>query len=386
VGLSLLFPLGLAALGAWLLPLLLHLARRQESRLTEFAALRWLRARPKPRQRIRFDEWPLLLVRLLLLALIALLLAGLAWQAGEDRRPRVLVSPGIDAAALRALAPAKGARVQWLAEGFPDFDTPMPATPQPVASLLREFDAQLPASAALRVVVPAGWGTVDAQRPVLSRAVDWQVLPGRSPTAAATPAVPLRLIAVGFEAHSVALRTLRALSAAWQPASPALPVAAISGPQAELPVSGTLVAWGSATPPPPAWREWVQRGGELLLVRPAAWPADVVAQPRWRDAHGDALLLSAAQGRGQLWQWPAALDPASMPRLLDPGFPHELAAHLRPAPAPTRVLAGDFAPGRAARSWPRPAPGLLPGLALLIALVFALERWMATSPRRGAGT
>ncbi len=86
MGLSLLFPLGLAALAAWLLPLLIHLARRQESRLTEFAALRWLRAQPRPRQRIRVDEWPLLLLRLLLLALLALLLAGLAWRDEDAQR------------------------------------------------------------------------------------------------------------------------------------------------------------------------------------------------------------------------------------------------------------------------------------------------------------
>ena len=62
-----LFPAGLAALATLLLPLLIHLARRDEQRLIDFAALRWLSAKPRPRRRIRFDEWPLLLLRLLLL-------------------------------------------------------------------------------------------------------------------------------------------------------------------------------------------------------------------------------------------------------------------------------------------------------------------------------
>ena len=70
-----LFPAGLAALAALLLPLLIHLARRDQQQLIDFAALRWLAAKPRPRHRIRFDEWPLLLVRLLLLALLAGLLA-----------------------------------------------------------------------------------------------------------------------------------------------------------------------------------------------------------------------------------------------------------------------------------------------------------------------
>ena len=46
---TLLFPLGLAALVAWALPLLLHLVRREKQQPTEFAALRWLAVRAKPR-------------------------------------------------------------------------------------------------------------------------------------------------------------------------------------------------------------------------------------------------------------------------------------------------------------------------------------------------
>ena len=382
MGLSLLFPLGLAALAAWLVPLLLHLARRQESRLTEFAALRWLRARPKPRQRIRFDERPLLLVRLLLLALIALLLAGLAWQAGEAKRPRVLVSPGIGPAALHALALPQDARVQWLAEGFPAFDTPMPVASQPVASLLREFDAGLPASTPLTVVVPADWGAVDAQRPQLSRAVTWQVLPGHAAPVAMPAPAPLHLLAVGFDDTAPSLRTLRALQAAWQSANAPLQRATITAPAPTLP-AGTLAVWGHSKAPPRAWLDWVDHGGEMMLTDAAAWPAGIAARPCWIDGHGDALLLSARHGRGRLWQLPGGLDPATAPRLLDAGFPLELARHLRPAPAPARVAASDFAPSVAARHWPRPAPSLVPGLSLLIALAFALERWMATSPRRG---
>ena len=72
---ALLLPAALAALAALIVPLLIHLARRSEQRPADFAALRWLRQKPKPRHRIRFDEWPLLWLRLLLLALLALWLA-----------------------------------------------------------------------------------------------------------------------------------------------------------------------------------------------------------------------------------------------------------------------------------------------------------------------
>ena len=136
-----LFPAGLTALAALLLPLLIHLARRDEQQRIDFAALRWLSARPRPRRRIRFDEWPLLLVRLLLLALLAVLLARPALHGIEDETPRVAVAPGVDATAARNALASDKAQWLWLAPGFPAFDMPPPRPAQPLASLLRELDA-----------------------------------------------------------------------------------------------------------------------------------------------------------------------------------------------------------------------------------------------------
>jgi len=82
---ALLLPMALAALAALALPLLIHLARRSEQRPTVFAALRWLREKPRPRSRLRFDEWPLLLLRLLLLAALALLLAKPVLYGAQPR-------------------------------------------------------------------------------------------------------------------------------------------------------------------------------------------------------------------------------------------------------------------------------------------------------------
>jgi hypothetical protein len=110
MSLALLLPAGLAALAALLLPLLLHLARRHEQTPTDFAALRWLRQKPKPRHRIRFDEWPLLLLRMLLLALLALWLARPVLSGMDDTRPRIVVAPGMDATAVRAQAGNADAR------------------------------------------------------------------------------------------------------------------------------------------------------------------------------------------------------------------------------------------------------------------------------------
>ncbi|MEG2981926.1 MAG: BatA domain-containing protein, partial [Stenotrophomonas sp.] len=151
-----LFPAGFIALAALLLPLLIHLARRSEQRIIDFAALRWLSAKPRPRRRIRFDEWPLLLLRLLLLAFLAVLLARPALMGVPDTQQRVAVLPGVDLAAAQRAVGNADAQWLWLAPGFPRIDkSAAPQGPQPVSSLLRELDAALPIDAALTVVVPS---------------------------------------------------------------------------------------------------------------------------------------------------------------------------------------------------------------------------------------
>ncbi|HSR65933.1 MAG TPA: BatA domain-containing protein, partial [Xanthomonadaceae bacterium] len=150
---ALLFPLGLAALAALALPLLLHLARRSEARITGFAALRWLRADPRPRRKRRFDERMLMGARLLLLAAFALLLAMPVLRGAPDRTPWVVAAPGVPASAARAAAGSRRARLHWLAPGFPALDAPPPRDAAPLASLLRELDSTLPPGTPLTVLV-----------------------------------------------------------------------------------------------------------------------------------------------------------------------------------------------------------------------------------------
>ena len=63
MSLAWLYPAGFAALATLLLPLLIHLARRDQQAPLDFAALRWLRNDPRPRRRLRFDERLLLVLR-----------------------------------------------------------------------------------------------------------------------------------------------------------------------------------------------------------------------------------------------------------------------------------------------------------------------------------
>ncbi|MBB4594800.1 BatA domain-containing protein [Xanthomonas cannabis] len=395
MNLLLLFPAGLAALAALLMPLLIHLARRSEQRPTDFAALRWLRALPRPRHRVRLDELPLLLVRLLLLAAVALLLAEPAMREHDDARPRVALSPGVDMAAACQLGHAANAQWVWLAPGFPpvnadaNADTPTTsATPanaaQPVSSLLRELDASLPPGAALSVIVPAQWGPLDAQRLQLSRQVRWHVVPGQSPVTAPAAAAPLRLQAIADDDAAPALRYLRAVHAAWAlRGSLAVGTPAAAQPARWTP--GTVVAWLPHSAPPAPVMAWVAAGGQLLVDAQTPLPADLAAtlQPVQQAASGEPVIDAAALGRGRVLRWAAPLQPQQLPALLEADFPTRLHDTLQPAPTPQRALAQTQQPQRGAgiRLTTPPWP-LAPWLIGLVLLLFALERWLATSPRR----
>jgi len=370
---SLLYPLGLLALAAWLVPLLVHLARRQQHTPLDFAALRWLRMAVRPRRQIRLDEWPLLLLRLLLLALLALLLAQPVLPAAKGPAgPWHVVAPGLDAAALRAQQ-ADG-HWHWLAPGFPGLDDPPPAATQPLASLLRELDQQLPAGTALTVYVPEPMPGLDGQRLQLSRAVNWQPVARALPTQA-PPASPPRLQPGGAGSEAV-LPLLAALQRAWTDTD-LLPVRAGDPP----PGNGDLGVWLSPDPLPVAWQHWLQSGGRVLLVDSAASDG-----PGWRlllaDGQGQAVLLQRTVGKGQLLRFAASPQPARLPLLAEAGFPRQLLRALQPVPTPSLAPAQDQQPASGAGAPSPPARELASWLLLLICVVFAIERLLATRVRR----
>jgi hypothetical protein len=380
LSLSLLLPAALAALASLLLPLLLHLARRDSVRPLDFAALRWLRARPRPRRRLRFDEWPLLLLRLLLLALLALWLARPVLHGAPDLRPMVVVMPGVPASALPAQKLPENAHRHWLAQGLPALDAPPPATPQPIASLLRELDADLPAGVPLVVLATARFDGADGRVPQLSREMDWRVIdsvPAASKPAAEPPPPTLYLHADA--GHAAALRPLRAAAHAWQGKVFDL------GAGAAPPDTTAIAGWLSSTSMPGALRDWVARGGRVLLAHDAPLPPDIALTPAMRDASGAPLLESGSLGRGRLLRFRQPLRPADMPLLLEAEFPQRLREALAPPmQPPARAVARAFAPTTGARAQPTAPRDLQPWLAVLIALLFAIERWLATARRRGA--
>lgn len=383
---GLLLPAGLAALAALLIPLVIHIARRTEQRTILFAALRWLEARPRPRAQRRLDELALLAARLALLALLALYLAQpVIWNV-QDRRPVIAVMPVLGRAAVPA-PQIEGRRAVWLAPGFPPFSAPLPtqsAKPAKISSLLRQLDAELPAGAALDVFVPATLDDADGERPRLSRAVRWRVLSDPGPAASKQSLPPPPLVVRYAPDGAARARWFRAAAQAWvEPGvAPAFEADTIARPIAQ---GAHNVIWLAPGPAPEALIEWVRRGGVALLAHDAKLPAQGEAVTLWQDAEGAPLITSEALGAGRVLRLQRPLVPAAMPALLEPDFPRVLARLLQPTPPPTRVRAFDYAPllVKAARPDRAYFP-LQAWFALAAALMFILERWLATRARPAA--
>lgn len=377
---ALLFPLGLLALAALVIPLVIHIARRTESRTVAFAALAWLEERPKPRRRLRLDELWLLAVRLLLLTLLALWLAQPVLWGVADTRPVVAIAPGVDPASVEA---DDDARRVWLAPGFPDVGAgPAPAPTTELISLIRQLDAELPEGAPLRIVAPAVIDDADAQRPVLTREVEWTpVAQNRAPSTLDAPAPPR--LTVRFDAEGeAAVRYLRAAATAWadEGQEPAFEAAAADRP---LPDDARSIVWLSRSTPPQAVIDQVRSGATVLTTGDLRLPVDGDLRPVWVDADGAVIASEGRIGRGRAVVVSRALTPQDLPALLEPDFPDRLWTLLAPPPEPTRVFAADHAPLTSAAAYGQPPLDLRAWLALVIALVFAGERWLATGRARG---
>ncbi|HEU4664406.1 MAG TPA: BatA domain-containing protein [Dokdonella sp.] len=386
MSIALLAPLGLAALAAWALPILVHLVRRLQLERTEFAALRWIAVDAQPRRRIRFERPWLLFVRLLLLAALALLLAQPVQERVASRSAeRAFVAPGVAPAAARAALGHTRLDLRWLAPSFPSLEQPLAAGAVPVASLLREADASLAADETLHVVVPRTLGGLDGERPRLAHTVDWRVVDGRSSASTAAKARPIRFAVRFSDADVASVRYLRAAVAAWNAREPdryTLDAAPAAG---DLPADARWLAW--LAPSPPAGLDaWIERGGVALVTHDASG-----GEPLWRDADGSVRARVRRQGAGRVIALPDALSPPHVPAVLDARFADLLLDALRGAPrAPDRADADAFRPVQVERV---AASGLAPPTAPvdpldawfagLAALLFAIERVLAThEPRR----
>lgn len=360
-------PAMLWALAALALPLLLHLVRRERQKRTVFAALAWLDPKQRPRRRLRFRDWLLLVLRLLIVAALALWLAGLRREDPPAPARMTLVHP-----ALPAPAAADDGSIRWWAAGFPPVAEAAPPPPADPASLLREFDAGLPAETTLAVQAPAWLDGLDAAPIRLSRAVQWFVsdqAPATAPHAGSSAPV----LSIRANAEDPALPWLRAVQAAWRVGTEAASAPDLAAPGTAPPPHDDVLAWTSSGMPDDATLAWAADGGTLLLDHAAPWP--LAREPVPMDAEG--WLQGAGHGNGRVVQWRLPLEAATLPALLDPGFPQALRHKLAPPPAPARADAETVAP-RTGAAAPRPAPlPLDTPLAIIVLSLFALERLLS---------
>jgi hypothetical protein len=372
VSISLLAPAALAALAALLLPLLLHLyRRRQPPRLVDFAALRWLQGPQRPRRRVELRDRRLLATRLLLVALGALLLAQPVLRDQRGGKPWVAVAPGVE---VGALGIDDASEWRWLAPGFPPLDQPVDRA-QPLASLIRELDATLPPATALSLVVPERIDGLDGAALVLSRAVDWRVVPMED--APAPPPTAALRVALEIDEGHPGKRYLDAVVAAWRadPRGAGVSVVELDDPASPAADLDALV-WLRESQPPPALREWARRGGALLRFDDSPVGAD--AAVLWRSTLG-AASLRLVDGERRL---DCAFAPHCLPELHDAAFPTLLRSWLADTPMPpARAFAAQVAPTTAAFDWTLPSRSLDAWLVVLIALLFGLERWLASGRR-----
>lgn len=396
MNLALLLPAGLLALGALLVPMLLHLARRSEHRAIDFAAVRWLSARARPRRRLLLVEHGLLVLRLLLISALALLLAQPVWTGGVGNRAWTVVAPDVDLATNPKSSGADSER-RWLAPGYPPLEGPRPISTAAVGSLLRELDARLPPASSLTVWVPRELTGLDGSSIELARAVRWRIAPGVAPLAT-TPGVLPWPFAVRLDPdREVALVYLRAAWQAWihdplaadTKRAEAQPLSDVAlSPRVPRKPMGTLV-WLRSGDLPLEVREWTFAGGSILIEPRTNWSfksADTAVV--WRDDEGTPLARAARFGRGRVVRLESPLDASAMPGLLDGSFAAALRELLHPRDVVSaRVLAREIAPISNKAMVRSGVPmqrdvDIESWLAWLIAIGFVLERFSATSARR----
>ena len=373
-------PLGLAALAALLVPLLLHLDRRRALRTLPFAAMRWIGDRHRPRRTWRWTEWLLLALRLALVACLALWLAQpllRGWGAGERW---LAIVPGVAEPEIAAAA-AEADRIVWLAPGFPAQEQPPPPVHGATASLLRELDTRLAPDDRLRVLVPTELAGLDAAAIELSRDVDWRVVAGtRVFPATKTATSRKHLLALRHsDGADASLRFVRAAVASWAQ-STSLAVEFDEGAlDRPLPARVDALIWlGDA--PAAAALALAERGATLLHIPSHSNAADAPST----DAQVAWPRPVRRLGQGKQLHLASPLDPQMLPDLHSAEFPVLLHRVLfGDAPPPSRARAEDVHPLHVETMHPPRDTPLRPWFAWAIAVLFLLERLLANGRRLG---
>lgn len=167
----------LAALGI-VVPVIIHLWNRKPPQVVEVGSIRWLKgSNTRSARRLQPEQWPLLLLRCLMLLLFSLLLAGLFWETTpmEERKGRLYL---IHAQRLQGLGEPeidslleKGFRPRLLAPGLPLLADSLRWQNRPVDvwAVLREADKAGAFSDSVLVSTPLLQAYFSGERPRLHK-------------------------------------------------------------------------------------------------------------------------------------------------------------------------------------------------------------------------
>ncbi|MFT5163203.1 MAG: hypothetical protein ACI9FJ_001788 [Alteromonadaceae bacterium] len=188
---SLVSSVALLGLIALIIPVLIHLFNPGKGRIIWVGNIELLRqAKQKAVTKMRFSQWLLLLLRLLILFIVTLLLAQLMFNQSSDKSSKTLtlLSPGwIKQASDEQLNAVlqKAEPIVLLAPGFTPLDrasiTAIKSQPNPIKtyshwSLLSHLDRQRSVDEAFIVYTDNQLAAFDqSQKPQLSRDVQWHV-------------------------------------------------------------------------------------------------------------------------------------------------------------------------------------------------------------------
>lgn len=168
----------IAAVGI-LVPLLIHLWNRKPLRIMAVGSIRWLKGSSTHSSRsLQLKEWPLLLLRCLMLLLFSILLAGLFWERSPGERAvkanyyliHWQILPQLSRSAIDSLE-IKGWELRILAPGMPPLADSLEWQGQSVDiwAVMREADNNSGIADTVRLRTPLLQSAFSGERPALHK-------------------------------------------------------------------------------------------------------------------------------------------------------------------------------------------------------------------------
>ena len=393
-----LHPLGLFALGALAIPVVIHLWRRP-SPVVRVGSLRPFLAHQRSSRALTLHDWPVFLLRCALLGVLALALAGLHWTPRTPSPARwCLLLPGTPLSGPHLqdwkLRIQEGFEPRWLAPGFPKItdptQSPAPNIHTPVWSLLSEADRRLAAGSDAWVFGPTWASLFQGDRPSLSHLrIRWHAVPTTPPevlqpspsrVAIVHPADRARdagYVRAALQAMGVSMVTNEVPTWIFQLGSAPLPL-----PWDELERHGVrIVRDAPDTNEPTVVSRRIDVGSQWVSLRQRVAPGPGI--PVDRDSHGEPWLTESRQGAIVLWHVSFRFHPDWTDWPLDSAFPAWWQQHLQPSPPDTTEIAPEQASprlspdaNREVASTPQPPEptDLRAGCWLLGSALFLVER------------